>query len=110
MMEPKSKLWIERAGVVALSDWRVELLEEIERTGSIARAAARMGVPYRTAWYKLRQAEQGLGTKLIETRCGGASGGSSCLTPIGREYLEKYRRFRDGFDRLVAQRFHEVFE
>ena len=51
----RSKVWLERDGQVVLSDWRVELLEAIEATGSLARAAARLDVPYRTAWYKLKE-------------------------------------------------------
>jgi hypothetical protein len=52
---PRSKVWLERGGQVVLSDWRVELLEAIEATGSLARAAERLEVPYRTAWYKLKE-------------------------------------------------------
>jgi hypothetical protein len=52
---PRSKVWLERGGQVVLSDWRVELLEAIEATGSLARAAERLDVPYRTAWYKLKE-------------------------------------------------------
>jgi hypothetical protein len=52
---PRSKVWLERGGQVVLSAWRVELLEAIEATGSLARAAERLDVPYRTAWYKLKE-------------------------------------------------------
>jgi hypothetical protein len=52
---PRSKVWLERGGQVVLSDWRVELLEAIDATGSLARAAERLDVPYRTAWYKLKE-------------------------------------------------------
>ena len=54
-LRARSKVWLERDGQVVLSDWRVELLETIEATGSLARAAARLDVPYRTAWYKLKE-------------------------------------------------------
>ena len=54
-LAPRSKVWLERDGQVVLSDWRVELLETVEATGSLARAADQLGVPYRTAWYKLKE-------------------------------------------------------
>ena len=39
----------------AMREVRVALLEAIEATGSLARAADQLGVPYRTAWYKLKE-------------------------------------------------------
>ncbi len=110
-MIAKSKLWIEREdGALILSDWRVDLLERIEQTGSITQAAREMDVPYRTACYKLKQVECNLGVKLLETHSGGSKGGSSRLSMAGRDYLEKYRDFREGFDQIVTERFKEIFE
>lgn len=110
-MIARSKLWIERDdGALILSDWRVDLLERIEQTGSITQAANEMKVPYRTACYKLREMENNLGVKLLETRSGGSHGGSSCLSKAGREYLEKYRSFREGFEQLVDERFKTYFK
>ncbi|MEE2709066.1 MAG: LysR family transcriptional regulator [Gemmatimonadota bacterium] len=110
-MIAKSKLWIERKdGVLVLSDWRVDLLERIEQTGSLTQAAREMDVPYRTACYKLKQVECNLGVKLLEMHSGRSKGGSSRLSIAGRDYLEKYRDFREGFDQVVTERFKEIFE
>ena len=38
-MEPRLNVWIEHNGTVVLSEWRVRLLEAIDQTGSISRAA-----------------------------------------------------------------------
>ena len=54
---PLVKVWVERGGEVALSEWRIALLEAVEATGSLSSAARQLNVPYRTAWYKLRQIE-----------------------------------------------------
>ena len=74
-LSPRCKVWFERDGKVALSDWRVELLERIEKTGSLTTAAKQLKVPYRTAWYKLKDLEECLGTKLLVTESGGIGGG-----------------------------------
>jgi molybdate transport repressor ModE-like protein len=85
--EVQSKIWIEREGKVVLSDWRAELLQAIEEAGSLSGAAARMDVPYRTAWYKLKEIEEQLGVRLVETHSGGSDGGGSSLTAEGQDIL-----------------------
>lgn len=108
-VQVRSKVWLERAGKVVLSDWRADLLDAVERTGSLARAAEEMGVPYRTAWYKLKEIERQLGVRLLETRSGGAGGGHSSLTPEARRILERFRRVSGGVAGLVTSRFDSEF-
>lgn len=48
-MEAKFNIWFEVDGEVATSLWRVELLEAIDKHGSITAGAKAMGVPYRVA-------------------------------------------------------------
>lgn len=104
-VEVRSKVWLERAGKVVLSDWRADLLEAVEETGSLARAAETMDVPYRTAWYKIKEIEAQLGVRLLETRSGGAGGGQSSLTPEAREIIERFHRISGGVAGLVEGRF-----
>src|SRR5437870_4077354 len=85
-----SKIWLEQDGKVVLSEWRVELLEAIDQTGSLARAALKLAVPYKTAWYKLREIQERSGLRLLETQSGGAAGGGSRLTPEGRALVERF--------------------
>ena len=70
-MEPKFNLWIEHNGVVVLSEWRARLLDAIDQTGSISRAADRMKITYHRAWEKLHEMEVGLGEKLVSAQVGG---------------------------------------
>lgn len=108
-LQPRAKLWLEAEGKIALSGWRVALLEAIEETGSLAGAAERMGVPYRTASYKLREIEENLGVRLVATQSGGATGGGSHLTPEGRAMVARWRAFSIGLDDWVAARFVTTF-
>jgi len=109
-MKSRSKFWIEKDGKVVFSDWRVDLLEAIEETGSLSGAAERLGVHYRRAWGKIKEMEDRLGVRLIVTQSGGVGGGGTELTPQAKEYIRKYRRFRAGLRELVDQRFKEAFE
>lgn len=108
-LEQRSKLWIERGGKVALSDWRILLLEMIGRTGSLSRAAEELGVSYRSAWQRLKESEERLGVRLVLTQSGGADGGGSTLTDVARDLVRRYHRFSDGIAELVDQRFKESF-
>jgi molybdate transport system regulatory protein len=108
-LDVRSKVWIERDGEVVLSEWRVALLEGVVETGSLAGAAAKLGVPYRTAWTRLRQIEAGLGFKVLETQSGGASGGGSTLTPAACDVLARFHRVADGVGALVDARFRDEF-
>lgn len=109
MARPRSKIWLERGDRVALSEWRVELLTAVDRTGSLAAAAAELAVPYRTAWTRLKETEEALGFRLLDTQVGGAEGGGSSITPEARQLLERFKRVMAGIAELVDQRFRVEF-
>jgi molybdate transport system regulatory protein len=109
-MRPRLKVWIEAEdGRVALSDWRVALLEAIETNGSLVAAARAMGVPHRTAWQRVQEMEARLGLRLVETVSGGTGGGGSRLSPAAVDLVERYRALRDGLDEVVQARFRAGF-
>ncbi|HLG70599.1 MAG TPA: LysR family transcriptional regulator [Chloroflexota bacterium] len=108
-LEVHVKVWLERDGQVALSDWRVQLLEEIDRCRSLSEAARQLGVPYKTAWYKLKEMEKSLGVALVATSTGGARGGGASLTDAGKQAVRQYQQLAGGLDELLAARFDETF-
>ena len=109
-MRPCSNFWLEKEGKVVLSEWRVALLEAVEKTGSINAAAAQQGVHFRVAWRKLKEMEEGLGVKLTQRTVGGKYGGGTYLTPEGREYVRLFRAFTAGLKDRVNKQFKETFE
>ena len=108
-MEPKFNLWIEQDGQVVLSAWRVRLLEAIETAGSISAAAEHLNVPYRRAWEKIQEMEQGLGHKVVDTAVGGIGGGGARLTAAGRNAVAQFQAFAAGFDQEIAARYSAAF-
>ena len=101
----RTKVWVERDGQVLLSEWRVELLEAVEATGSLTRAAEQLNVPYRTAWERIKETEHRLGLRLLETESGGAEGGGSRLTDEASDLIRRFRRVTAGVADLVEERF-----
>jgi molybdate transport system regulatory protein len=108
-LEPRLKVWVESAGRIALSDYRVRLLEAIERAGSLTDGAAEMGLSYRRAWGKIRELEANLGMKLLESTVGGPGGGSSHLTRDAVLLIERYNRFRAALTAHAEREFEAVF-
>ncbi|MBL8056008.1 MAG: LysR family transcriptional regulator [Anaerolineales bacterium] len=106
---PKFNVWLEQNGQVVLSPWRVRLLETIGETGSISAAADKLGVPYRRAWEKVHEIEQGLGYKVLDTAIGGTHGGGAQLTEAGRQAIADFHAFADGLEQEVGRRFQGAF-
>ena len=106
---PHFKVWADVEGKVALSDWRIDLLEKVDACGSLAEAARQLDIPYRTAWYKLHEMETALGVEVLVGYSGGISRGGTHLTERARDAIRRYRCVTDGLEELVASRFAEAF-
>ncbi len=109
-LEPRLKLWLERDGLLVLSDYRVQLLRLVGETGSLTEAAERMDLSYRRAWGKIREIERNLGVTLVKSEAGGAGGGGSQLTTQGERLVALYERLRLTMERDLSQAFGELFK
>ena len=67
------------------------LLDALQRTGSINRAAATAGLSYKGAWLLLESACNLANEPLLETATGGAGGGGTRLTDAARGLLEAWQ-------------------
>ncbi|HAN17574.1 MAG: hypothetical protein A2X13_03160 [Bacteroidetes bacterium GWC2_33_15] len=105
----KFKVWLENTkGHGILGDGKFELLEMIDKYGSLSAAADKMGISYRKAWGNVKEAEEKLGFLLVEKHRGGAHGGNSVLTPEGKKLIEAYKELLTEFDdaiHLITKRF-----
>jgi len=76
----------------AIGPGKTKLLEQIEATGSIRKAAAAMKMSYRRGWLLLQALEETFGAPLAARSTGGKEGGGARLTPLGRFVVAEYRR------------------
>jgi len=103
---PKIKLYINSEGaegVFGSGKW--QLLNAIHQHGSIQQAAKALGRSYRKAWGDIKQAELGLGKKLVTTNRGGTSGGESQLTEFGSELLVKWKLYHAEVEAAMKQSY-----
>jgi molybdate transport system regulatory protein len=82
---------VERGKEIALGPGKVELLEHIAASGSIAEAAARMEMSYMRAWKLVKTMEACFRQPLVDARRGGSARGGATLTKAGTEVLKLYR-------------------
>lgn len=78
---------------------KVELLERIDRCGSIAAAGREMGMSDKRAWELVGTLNAMFRDPVVESTRGGPGGGGAVLTDAGRAVLELYR----GFEREAAE-------
>ena len=106
---PKFKVWVAFPSGAKLGHGRAELLELIDRLGSIQRAVNEMGMSYRNAWGYLRELERAAGLKLLERPAGRGPGAGTRLTAEGRRFLERYQRFEGEMAEVAERRFRAIF-
>lgn len=85
------------------------LLRAVEQTGSLRCAAASMEMAYSKALRLVKNAERALGFPLTQRTVGGKDGGSSILTPEGKEWLRTYEAYRDACIQSNRQLYQEFF-
>lgn len=98
-LRPRLKVWMQAKNGFGFGSRFVAILEAVERTGSIKRAAAELGWSYRHVWSRIKHAEQALSCTLVTCHLGGAAPERSELTPAGRHVVSRFHELRG---RLLA--------
>jgi molybdate transport system regulatory protein len=102
-MAVAGRIWIEMEGEDFLGAGRIELLENIEKTGSLRKAAAMMGLSYRKAFYTIKSMNTLAGTPLVEFRRGGKDGGSAKITGEGDRCIKMYREVSQKYVTFITE-------
>ena len=72
---------------------KAELLERIDRCGSIAAAGREMNMSYKRAWELIGTLNAMFQDPVVDSTRGGPGGGGAVLTHTGRQVLALYRAF-----------------
>jgi molybdate transport system regulatory protein len=87
----------------AMGPGKADLLEAIDREGSISAAGRAMGLSYRRAWMLVDSMNRCWTEKLVETTAGGGAGKGARLTACGYIILERYRELERRLAEVAAQ-------
>jgi len=84
-----------------LAEKRVQLLEAIEQSGTIQKAATQLGLSYKGAWDAVNAMNNLCDQPLVERQVGGRRGGGSQLTEQGRNLIHLYRTVEAEYQRFL---------
>lgn len=100
------RVWIEQEDEIYIGIGSTLLLQHIEKLGSLRKAAEELGMSYRRAWGKLKNAEERIGQPLVEKTRG--KGQRFNLSPFGKELMEKFLHFYLDVEEYAANKASEV--
>jgi molybdate transport system regulatory protein len=96
-------LWIEGNGTRFFGPGPVELLQQIEATGSINQAARTMGMSYKKAWEIVNRLNTIAAHPMVITATGGEKGGGSSISEEAKQLISYYQQLRDRFRKFLQQ-------
>jgi len=96
-------LWLEHDGRRFFGPGPVQLLEGIEATGSISKAAKQMQMSYKKAWDIVNNLNTTANSPLVFTATGGEKGGGSTISPEARELIIAYKELRQRFAAFLEE-------
>jgi molybdate transport system regulatory protein len=103
----KSRHWIVgEDGRIIIGEGRTEILENIEKTGSINVTAKIMKMSYKGVWSKIKATEDAMKAKIVDSN---RKQGSS-LTKEGKDLLRKYRILKERCLKADDRVFRSVFK
>jgi len=103
----KSRQWIvDENNKIIIGEGRKAILENIEKTGSINKAAKVMKMSYKGVWSKIKATESSMNLKLVDTdRKRG-----SHLTEAGKDLLKKYDDLKKRCLKADDRIFNAIFK
>jgi|AGTN01.1.fsa_nt_gi N-terminal domain of molybdenum-binding protein len=107
-MARELKLRIRLCSFAALGPGKVDLLDAVDRCGSITAAAKDQTMSYRRAWLLLDEMNRAFAEPVVEATFGGAKGGGARLSPTGHAVVDIYRRVEAKAQAAVAGELAEI--
>lgn len=106
----KTKTWLtNKDGEILFGKGKTELLECIDKTGSILKAAGVMGLNYKKAWVHLSELQNNAGEELVIKRQGRSENSGTKLTARARELMANFDILQKDVEEYANKRFKELF-
>ena len=103
----RSSYWIvDEDGNIIIGKGRAEILENIERTGSINQAAKVMRMSYKGVWSKIKATEKHLNQDIVHAE----RQKGTRLTRHGKNLLEQYKRLEQECMASDDKIFTQIFK
>jgi molybdate transport system regulatory protein len=107
--EIRVRCWVDVDGSKFFGPERLELLQEIQRSGSIASAAKAMGMSYKKAWAMVEEMNARGSHPYVITQKGGSKGGGTQITDAAKRVMKAYAELVGKLE-TVAAKHQEVLK
>jgi molybdate transport system regulatory protein len=101
----ENRIWIEKNGFPFIGNGRVTLLEYIQETGSMSKAAKKLGMSYKKAWELVKSMNNQANEPLVVKETGGKNGGGTQLTLAGHSVVKEFRELEKKSKKYLAEQF-----
>lgn len=108
--KPIIRLRIDVGPTSSIGPGKIALLERIEATGSLSRAARELGMSYRRAWLLLDDLNHAFSEPATIMSVGGAGGGGAQLTALGKALIGAYREIEHAAGEVARVRLSWLHE
>jgi molybdate transport system regulatory protein len=105
-LQLRSSQWIvDEDNNTIIGRGKMQILENVEKTGSINQAAKLMKMSYKTMWSKIKNTEKNLNVKIVnaDRRLG------TQLTREGKDLVAKYRQLKEACVSADDKIFSDIF-
>ena len=103
MKQLKIKCWIEEDGEKFYGPGPHELLKQIQKEGSLSKAAEMMHLSYKKAWAMVQRLNQFSEEPLVILKKGGQHGGGAQVTGYGLLVMEEYDVLQKDVTELISK-------
>jgi len=110
ILKLRYKIWIEKDGEKVFGDGPFDILNRVERTGSLRQASAEINMSYSQAWNLIKSLEKRLGFDLLKRKVGGEKGGGSEITEEARKLMRKFKLFHKQADENLNLIYQQIFK
>lgn len=109
--QPHLQLRLNADGEIVVGPGKIELLEAIDRHGSIAAACRDMQLSYKKAWQLIDTMNRHLASPVLTTSSGGTRRGGALLTEQGHTLIARYRELTAAIEELPeAERLVDLLQ
>lgn len=100
-----SQILINDEGGIVMGNGRMQILESLDRAGSINQTSKEMKMSYKSVWSKVKSSEMNFGKPIVsaDKKTG------TRLTPEGKSLLEKYRQLKNRCMQADDMIFEDIF-
>lgn len=104
----EGRIWINFGEFSFSGQGKIELIEHIQKLGSLRKAAAEMKMSYRQAWQSINKMNKLSDKPLVILKRGGKDGGIAKVTEFAENAIVTYKRLQIEFEKFLTEQTQKL--